>query len=153
MYKGINKPYYDKLTIVYVELPLFTKKERELKTDIEQWVYALKYLPKLNSMPAALRNEIFEKLFELARIAKMNKRQQNAYYKSLHDMGIVKNMIAIKENTIKEQGIIIKTLQQENTSLQQGYTSLHQGYTSLQQSNDTKDKRIAELERQLALKN
>ena len=48
MYKGINKPYYDKLTIVYVELPRFTKKESELNTNIEQWVYALKYLPTLN---------------------------------------------------------------------------------------------------------
>jgi len=100
MYKDIHRAYYDKLTIVYLELPRFTKKENELKTNVEQWTYALKYLPKLDRLPANLRNKIFEKFFELARIAKMNKKEQNAYYKSLHDMSIVKLTISNMENTI-----------------------------------------------------
>jgi len=130
MYKGINKPYYNKLTIIYLELPRFTKKESELKTNVEQWVYALKYLPKLAKMPTALRNEIFGKLFELAQIAKMTKKEQNAYYKSLHDMGIVKNEIAKRDRTIFAQG---------NTITAQGNTITAQA------------QRIAELERQLGI--
>jgi len=100
MYKGINKPFYNKLTIVYVELPRFKKKEKELDTNVEQWVYALKYLPTFDKMPATMRNEIFGKLFQLAQIAKMTKKEQNNYYKSLYDMGIVKNELAIRDKAI-----------------------------------------------------
>ena len=102
MYKDILRVYYDKLTIVYLELPRFTKKENELKTNVEQWTYALKYLPKLDRLPANLRNKVFEKFFELARIAKMSKKEQNAYYKSLHDMSIVKFTFSNMENKIAE---------------------------------------------------
>ena len=108
-------------------------------------MYALKYLPTLDNLPASLRNEVFEKLFEQARIAKLTKKEQNNYYKSLSDMSIVKNELAKRDN-------VIFSLQQVNTSLQQNYTSLQQGYTSLQKDNAAKDARIAELERQMGLK-
>ena len=67
-----------------------------------------------------MRGEIFKKLFELARIAKLTKRQQNAYYKSLHDMGIVKIKISNLENTVAAQG---------NTITAQGNTITAQGNT------------------------
>ena len=51
MYKEFHHVYYDKLTIVYLELPRFTKKENEITTNVEQWMYALKYLPQLDRMP------------------------------------------------------------------------------------------------------
>jgi predicted transposase/invertase (TIGR01784 family) len=124
MYTCIHKTYYDNLTIVYLELPRFTLKESELKTDIERWTYALKYLPTLEKMPAAMSKKIFQKLFELAQFARLTKRQQNAYNKSLHDMGIVKltitdlqdaiaardNTIAAKDNTIAAQAREIEEL-------------------------------------------
>jgi len=91
--------FYDKLTLVFLELPRFKMKEEDLETDVEKWIYALKYLPELNKMPAKLRAKIFRKLFELAQIAKMTNEQQTDYYKSLHDMSIVKKM----EKTIADQ--------------------------------------------------
>jgi predicted transposase/invertase (TIGR01784 family) len=131
MDRDTHQLFYNKLTMVYLELPRFTKKENELETNVEQWAYALKYLPQLESLPTALRNEVFEKLFELARIAKLTKRQQNAYYKSLHDMSIVKftisnmeNTIAAQGNTITAQGNTITVLQNQLEAYKRKYGSL-----------------------------
>ena len=118
MYEGIHKPYYDDATIVYLELPLFTKKVKDLKTNIDRWMYALKYMPTINRLPNALRKEIFEKLFELAKIAKMTKRQQNAYYKSLEDMSIIKHTINDLQSTIATQGNTIAAQAQRIAELE-----------------------------------
>jgi hypothetical protein len=92
--------FYDKLTFVFLELPRFKMKEEDLKTDVEKWMYALKYLPELNKMPVKLRARIFRKLFELAQIAKLTNEQQTDYYKSLHDMSIVKIQFGKMEKAI-----------------------------------------------------
>ena len=129
MYTDIHRAYYDKLTIVYLELPLFSKKDNELETNTDRWMYSLKYLPLLERLPASLRGEIFEKLFELARISKLSKKQQNAYYKSLHDMGIVKLRISNLENTIA-------TLQTNNAALQEQVAAYQRKYGALENAKD-----------------
>ena len=43
----------------------------------------LKHLSKLNDLPDALRNRIFKKLFEQAKIAKMTKEEMDDYQYSL----------------------------------------------------------------------
>ena len=95
--------FYDKLTLMFLELPRFTKKVDVLETNVEKWVYALKNLPKLDRMPSKLRAKIFNKLFELAKIAKLTSEQQNNYYKSLNDMGIIKIQFGKMEKTIATQ--------------------------------------------------
>jgi predicted transposase/invertase (TIGR01784 family) len=131
MYDDIKLPYYDKLTIVYLELPRFTLPEAELTTNIERWTYALKYLHELQELPSSLRTETFEKLFELARIAKLTKRQQIEYYKSLHDMSIVKATFNRQERDIAElqrdntaKASTIATLQKELEAYRQMYGSV-----------------------------
>ena len=71
-----------------------------------------------------MRTGIFERLFELAKIAKMTKKQQNAYYKSLHDMSIVKNTINDLQSTIATQGNTIAAQAQELEEYRRRYGSL-----------------------------
>ena len=133
MYTDIHRTYYDKLTILYLELPRFSKKENELETNTDRWMYSLKYLPVLERLPSALRGEVFEKLFELARISKLSKKQQNAYYKSLHDMGIVKFRISNLENTIAALQTNNATLQTNNAALQTNNVTLQTNNAALQE--------------------
>jgi predicted transposase/invertase (TIGR01784 family) len=77
--------FYDKLTFVYMELPRFNIKAEELKTNVERWMYVLKHLSNLNDLPDALRNRIFKKLFEQAKIANMTKEEMNEYQQSLNN--------------------------------------------------------------------
>jgi predicted transposase/invertase (TIGR01784 family) len=112
--------FYDGLTLVYLELPLFTKNEKQLKTKFEQWVYALKYLPKLDKLPEALRNDVFEKLFEEAKIAKMSRKELNEYNKSrkiLSDMNIVKHQLEKKDKAIETLSNDVVTLSNNVTTL------------------------------------
>ena len=43
----INRVFYEKLTLIYLEMPKFTKTEDELETPFDKWLYVLKHLPRL----------------------------------------------------------------------------------------------------------
>ena len=96
--------FYDKLTFSYIELPRFTKELQELKTFFEQWIFIIKHLHELNDLPEELRNgEVFEQLFEIAKIARMTKKDVNDYLKDLNNMNIVRNEIKGLRNIISER--------------------------------------------------
>jgi predicted transposase/invertase (TIGR01784 family) len=85
--------FYNKLTFVYVELPRFTKELSELKTFFEQWMFIIRFLHGLEEIPESFRNEIFETIFEEAKIARMTKEEKKKYFKSLKNL---KNMDIVK---------------------------------------------------------
>lgn len=75
--------FYDKLTFIYLEMPKFTKKESELVTMTDKWLYAIRHLPALLDRPKALREKIFEQFFTAAEIARFNPNEQIEYEESL----------------------------------------------------------------------
>ena len=75
--------FYDKLTFIYLEMPKFNKNIEQLETRFEKWMYVLKNLPKLQELPPQLQERIFEKIFRVAEIAKMNKQEIAEYEDSL----------------------------------------------------------------------
>ena len=75
--------FYDKLTFIYLEMPKFNKSVEELETRFEKWMYVLKNLPKLDELPPQLQERIFEKMFRVAEIAKMNRQEVADYEDSL----------------------------------------------------------------------
>jgi predicted transposase/invertase (TIGR01784 family) len=85
--------FYDKLTLVYLELPNFNKTEEELETPYDKWLFVLKHLPDLERRPTKLQERIFEKLFAAAEIAKFSKTEQEEYEASLKYYRDLKNVI------------------------------------------------------------
>ena len=75
--------FYDKLTFVFLELPKFHKKESELVTMFDKWVYALRNLARLMERPAALQERVFTRLFKAAEIARFTPTEVIAYEDSL----------------------------------------------------------------------
>ena len=75
--------FYDKLTFIYLEMPKFNKSIEQLETRFEKWMYVLKNLPRLQELPSQLQERIFEKIFSIAEIAKMNKQEIVEYEESL----------------------------------------------------------------------
>lgn len=94
--------FYDKLTYIYLEMPKFTKTEKELKTRFEKWMYVLKNLPKLDRIPARLKETIFLKLFETAEIAKLKPNEYKQYEASVNAYRDIFNI----KNTYLEKGKI-----------------------------------------------
>ncbi|HND89693.1 MAG TPA: Rpn family recombination-promoting nuclease/putative transposase, partial [Saprospiraceae bacterium] len=94
--------FYDKLTLIYLEMPNFTKTEAELESNYDKWLYVLKHLPYLDKRPPALKERVFEKLFEAAEIAKFSQDERDMYEESLKYYRDLKNVI----DTSYEEGRI-----------------------------------------------
>jgi predicted transposase/invertase (TIGR01784 family) len=76
--------FYDKLKMIYIQMPLFTKAEEELVTRQEKWLYFLKNLPSLEHIPAILKKEkVFQKAFQIAELAAMPETERWQYEHNL----------------------------------------------------------------------
>lgn len=99
-----HEVFYDKLTYFYVEIPKFDKKETELVTMYDKWMYVLKNLSKLMQRPAALQERVFTRLFEQAEIAKFNKQDQKLYEDSMNAYRDIVNAIRTAEKKKYAEG-------------------------------------------------
>ena len=75
--------FFDKLTFTFLQMPAFNKKPHELETKQDKWMYFLKHLEDFEQIPAILKEPIFEKAFNVARIANFNQKELTDYERSL----------------------------------------------------------------------
>ena len=75
--------FYEKLSYIYLEMPKFTKKENELESLFDKWLFAIRHLPYLLERPKALYEKVFDRFFEQAEIAKFNRKELLEYEGSL----------------------------------------------------------------------
>ncbi len=99
-----NKIFYDKLTFIYLEMPKFNKSVDELVTRFDKWLYVLRNLNKLERVPDRLREQIFDKLFEAAEIAKFTQEQVQSYEDSLKYYRDLKNSLDTARGEGKIEG-------------------------------------------------
>lgn len=79
-----KKVFYDKLTLIYIEIPKFHKREDELLTMFDKWMFVLRNLSRLMERPAALQERIFTKLFDQAEIARFDAKDLKDYEDSVN---------------------------------------------------------------------
>jgi predicted transposase/invertase (TIGR01784 family) len=98
-----NTVFYDKLTFVYLEMPKFTKTENELLTQTDKWLYFIRHVSRLDDIPAALQERIFEEAFRAAEIAQFNQSEAREYEASLKYYRDMQNVVdtAIEEAATK----------------------------------------------------
>ena len=68
---------------MYLEMPFFNNEEAECKTSLDYWLYTLKYMEKLETLPFKGQKQLFEKLERLAKIVNLNKKERMEYEESL----------------------------------------------------------------------
>lgn len=105
-----NTVFFDKLTFIYLEMPKFSKKEEELETKFEKWLYVLKNLHKLDRLPEKLQEEIFERVFEVAEISKFTQEEHRSYENSLKSYRDLQNSLAKARAEGEEKGMDLKTV-------------------------------------------
>jgi len=100
-----NRTFYDKLTFIYFEMPKFEKEIDELETHFDKWLFVLKNLHKLDRLPEKLQEKVFERVFEVAEIAKFTREEYRSYEDSLKYYRDLKNSLdtAKEEATLKEK--------------------------------------------------
>ncbi|GJM17503.1 MAG: hypothetical protein DHS20C13_28300 [Thermodesulfobacteriota bacterium] len=107
--------FFDKLKFIYIELPKFKKKEAELETDFDRWLYVFRYLSQLQNRPPQLQNKIFKKLFEVAEIARFTPEEREAYEESLKFYRDIKNVVdTSREEGKEERNIEIARVMKKN---------------------------------------
>ncbi|MDR1964264.1 MAG: Rpn family recombination-promoting nuclease/putative transposase [Planctomycetaceae bacterium] len=75
--------FFDKLKLIFLQMPFFQLKESELVTQKDKWLYFLKNLESFDEIPAILREPVFEKAFNTAEYIKFPPAIQEAYQKDL----------------------------------------------------------------------
>ncbi len=100
-----NEVFYDKLKYVYVELPKFRNTADELSTRREKWLYVFRHLARLNERPEPLKERIFERLFEVAKISNFSPEEQDEYEESLKVYRDIKNVVDTSREEGMEEGI------------------------------------------------
>jgi len=87
--------FYDKLEYKFIEVPKFNKKEDELKTILDKWIYFFKYLHKLEDIPKSLlENDMFIKAFGIAEMTNLDTEKRLEYEASLkayRDINVILN--------------------------------------------------------------
>ncbi|MBB3837615.1 putative transposase/invertase (TIGR01784 family) [Runella defluvii] len=111
--------FYNKLTFIYLEMPKFQKSLEELDTRFEKWLYVLRNLNRLEKIPEKLQEKIFERLFDVAEIAKFSKEEILSYEDSLKYYRDLKNSLdlAKEEGKLEKAREIILNGQQEGLSI------------------------------------
>lgn len=99
-----------------------------METKFEKWLYVLKNLNKLDRVPDKLREKVFEKLFEVAEIAKFTPEQIVSYEDSLKYYRDIKNSLdtaknegrleGIQEGEIRERERVIKGLLEKGIAVE-----------------------------------
>ena len=97
---GRKEVFYEKLTFIYLEMPKFRKREDELETLFDKWMFVLKNLATLLERPVALQERVFKRLFETAEIARFSESEMRDYEESLKNLRDLGNVL----NTAKEEG-------------------------------------------------
>lgn len=79
MDRETSRPFYNKLGLKFLEIPNFEKKQQDLQTNIDKWMYLLKHLKDLDQIPKYLDKRVFSTIFKLAEIAKLKKEDLMVY--------------------------------------------------------------------------
>ncbi len=98
-YEDSGRVFYKKLGFTFIEIPKFTKTEKELKTGMDKWLFILKNLSQLQKIPVILNSRIFSRLFEIAAVSNLTKEEYMKYEK---DLMASWDEYAIKQTLLKE---------------------------------------------------
>ncbi|MBO9591432.1 MAG: PD-(D/E)XK nuclease family transposase [Niabella sp.] len=93
--------FYNKLGFIFLELPNFNLEEKDVKTDLERWLYVLRNMAKLQKIPVILQKKIFQKLFKIAEVANLKAEEYMLYQKDVLDKWTEYSVL----KTAEEKGI------------------------------------------------
>lgn len=81
--RDTGKLFCNKLRQIFLELPEFTKNEHECVTNFERWIYTLKNMENLKTIPFQPYIETFRQLEKITNLAGMSKKERMQYDQSV----------------------------------------------------------------------
>ena len=78
--EGTGIPITSDVKMAFVQLPLFEKTEEECETGLDMWIYNLRNMERLDTLPfAEYRDQIFKRLEKVANYASLSPKEQAQY--------------------------------------------------------------------------
>ena len=96
--------FSDKMRLIYLQMPCFTKEADECENHFERWIYILKNMEILERMPWAAQNAVFQRLAEVAEVSKLSKKDRLAYDHALKRYRDTYNAITGAEQKGRAEG-------------------------------------------------
>lgn len=79
-----GKPITDHIRLIFIQLPEFSKHDpAECATKLEQWLYTIKNLKNMETIPFATNNPIFRRVEEVGKMANLSKDEMHRYESEL----------------------------------------------------------------------
>jgi predicted transposase/invertase (TIGR01784 family) len=98
--------FYDKLTYYYLEMPRFRKKEEELATHLDYWLYYLNNLASTTDIPEILKkDDLLQEAFDVAEFLALNKDEKFSYQQDVKARWDNKACLDFATETGFEKGI------------------------------------------------
>jgi len=76
----------DRMRIVYLQLPLFTKQSEECMDIFDCWIYIIKNMNMFEQMPFREKYPVFRKLAEIGDLRKLSREEQELYDEDIKNM-------------------------------------------------------------------
>jgi len=96
--------FYDRLGYIFIEIPKFDKPATALDNAMDQWLYVLKHLHRMEKIPVFLRKSVFAELFKIAEMSNLSASERMAYDVSLKRKWDWQNSLAYAKKKAAEQG-------------------------------------------------
>ena len=101
-----GKVFYDKLTYIYLEMPNFLKKENELATHLDKWLYFIKNLNNLNDIPLIFTKDVvFMEAFNKAKLSGLSQDEYASYINSIKGYN---DWMSVMDTKLEEAELRIK---------------------------------------------
>ena len=81
--KGTVDQFSDKVRMIFLQLPLFTKEADECESKVERWIYLLKNMETLTRLPWAAQSSVFDRLAKIADVASLTRSERLKYDEAL----------------------------------------------------------------------
>ena len=91
--------FSDKIRLVYLQLPLFTKEPDDCQNTFERIIYVLKNMDILERMPWLAKDAVFQRLASIAEVAALSKEERRQYDESLRKY---RDTISVMEGQYQE---------------------------------------------------
>ena len=97
--------FCDKLRLICLQMPCFTKEREECDNHFERWIYILKNMEILDRMPWAAQNAVFQRLAEVGEVSKLSREERLKYDHALKRYRDTLNAMTGAEQKGIEKGI------------------------------------------------
>lgn len=91
--------FSDKMRLIYLQLPYFTKELDDCETLFEKLIYVLKHMDVLQRMPWLAQDAVFQKLASIADVSSLSQKDRETYDENLRKY---RDTIAVMEGQYLE---------------------------------------------------